>query len=29
MLGSIAGKLDVPVAEINDVMEPYGVTFEE
>ncbi len=28
MLSSIAGKLDVPIEEINEVMEPYGVTFE-
>jgi hypothetical protein len=29
LLGSIAGKLDVPVDEINEVMQPYGVVFEE
>jgi len=29
LLGSIAGKIEVPVEEINNVMQPYGVVFEE
>ena len=29
LLSSIAGKLNVPAVEINDIMNPYGATFEE